>query len=74
MRIPITKPVFGPEEMRAVQLPLETGWVVQGPFVKQFEEKFSAFTGVRFSAATSSCASPRPPVRARRHCMLLWQR
>jgi dTDP-4-amino-4,6-dideoxygalactose transaminase len=43
--------------MRAVQLPLESGWVVQGPFVKQFEEKFSAFTGVRFSAATSSCTT-----------------
>ena len=57
MKIPITKPVFGPEEMRAVQFPLESGWVVQGPFVKQFEEKFSDFTGARFSVATSSCTT-----------------
>ncbi len=57
MKIPITKPFFGQEEMRAVQLPLESGWVVQGPFVRRFEEKFSAFTGVRFSAATSSCTT-----------------
>jgi dTDP-4-amino-4,6-dideoxygalactose transaminase len=57
MRIPITKPVFGPEEMRAVQLPLESGWVVQGRFVKQFEETFSAFTGACFSVATSSCTT-----------------
>ncbi len=55
--IPITKPVFGEEELRAVQLPLESGWVVQGPFVKQFEEKFSAFTGAQHSAATSSCTT-----------------
>ncbi len=37
MKIPITKTVFGPEEMAAVQRPLESGWVVQGPYVKQFE-------------------------------------
>jgi perosamine synthetase len=55
--IPITKPLFGPEELRAVQLPLESGWVVQGPFVKQFEERFSAFTGAAFSVATSSCTT-----------------
>ncbi|MGQ9581652.1 MAG: DegT/DnrJ/EryC1/StrS family aminotransferase [Armatimonadota bacterium] len=57
MRIPITKPFFGVEELRAVQLPLESGWVVQGPFVREFEEKFSAFTGARFSVATSSCTT-----------------
>jgi perosamine synthetase len=55
--IPITKPLFGEEEMRAVQLPLEAGWVVQGPHVAKFEEMFSAFTGARFSAATSSCTT-----------------
>lgn len=55
--IPITKPVFGEEERRAVQLPLESGWVVQGPFVKQFEEKFSAFTGAQHSVAASSCTT-----------------
>lgn len=57
MKIPITKPFFGPEELRAIQLPLESGWVVQGPFVQQFEEKFSSFIGARFSIATSSCTT-----------------
>jgi perosamine synthetase len=57
MRIPITRPVFGPEELRAVQLPLESGWVVQGPFVQQFEEKFAMFTGSVFAVATSSCTT-----------------
>ena len=55
--IPITKPVFGPEELRAVQLPLESGWVVQGPYVEQFEQLFSGYSGARFSAATSSCTT-----------------
>lgn len=57
MSIPITKTVFGPEEMRAVQLPLESGWVVQGPYVKQFEDQFSAFTHAAHSIATSSCTT-----------------
>ncbi|HUQ86868.1 MAG TPA: DegT/DnrJ/EryC1/StrS family aminotransferase [Vicinamibacterales bacterium] len=57
MTIPITKPFFGAEEMRAVQLPLESGWVVQGPFVRDFEKRFSAFTRASFSAATSSCTT-----------------
>jgi len=56
-KIPITQPVFGPAEEAAILAPLRSGWVVQGPFVKQFEEKFSAFTGARFSVATSSCTS-----------------
>lgn len=57
MSIPITKPFFGREEMDAVQQPLATGWVVQGPFVKRFEEKFSSFTGAAHSIAASSCTT-----------------
>ena len=57
MKIPITKPFFGPEEKQAVQIPLEKGWVIQGAFVRKFEEKFSAFTGARFSIATTSCTT-----------------
>ena len=57
MTIPITKPFFGPEEREAVQRPLESGWVVQGRFVEEFEGRFSAFTGARFSVATSSCTT-----------------
>ena len=57
MNIPITKPLFGEEELRAVQLPLEGGWVVQGPYVEKFEKMFSDYTGARFSSATSSCTT-----------------
>jgi len=54
MKIPITRPVFGPDELRAVQLPLESEWVVQGPFVQEFEERFAAYVGVPHAVATSS--------------------
>ena len=57
VKVPITKPAFGPEEMQAVQRPVESGWVVQGPYVKQFEEKFAEFVGARFATATSSCTT-----------------
>lgn len=57
MKIPITKPVFGPEERAAVVKPLESGWVVQGPFVAEFEKKFSAFSGAAHAVATSSCTT-----------------
>lgn len=55
--IPITRVVFGPEEMEAVQKPLQTGWVVQGPYVKEFEEKFSRYTRAEHSIATSNCTT-----------------
>src|ERR1700676_1292271 len=57
MRIPISKPFFGPGEYKAVQKPLGAGWFVQGPFVRAFEEKFSAFTGASHSVAASSCTT-----------------
>src|SRR6187200_2033377 len=57
MKLPITRPLFGPEELRAVQLPLESEWVVQGPFVKQFEDAFAAYTGAEHAVAASSCTT-----------------
>jgi perosamine synthetase len=53
-RIPIAKPLIGEEELRAVQRPLESGWVVQGPEVRAFEEKVCAYTGAPHAVATSS--------------------
>jgi perosamine synthetase len=55
--IPISKPVFGPEELRAVQAPIESGWVVQGRYVAEFERKFGEFTGASHAAAATSCTT-----------------
>ena len=55
--IPITRPYFGEEELRAVQRPLESGWVVQGPFVAQFEADFAAYVDAPYAAAASSCTT-----------------
>jgi dTDP-4-amino-4,6-dideoxygalactose transaminase len=57
MKIPITKPVFGDTEREVILKPLETGWVVQGPFVSEFEKLFAAYTGSAFALATTSCTT-----------------
>ena len=57
MRIPITKPYFGEEERKAILEPLESGWVVQGPKVAEFERCFAEFSGSKFAIATSSCTT-----------------
>jgi dTDP-4-amino-4,6-dideoxygalactose transaminase len=54
MKIPIAKPLIGDEEVRAVTRALDSGWVVQGPAVREFEEKFAAYTGSSHAVATSS--------------------
>lgn len=57
MNIPITKTIFGDEEKQAIIKPLETGWVVQGPYVKKFQELFSEFTNTLHAHATSNCTT-----------------
>ncbi len=57
MKIPITKPYFDDEERRLVQEPLETGWVVQGPKVAQFEKLFSDYSKIPYTLATTSCTT-----------------
>lgn len=56
-KIPIARPYIGAEELAAVQKPLETGWLVQGPYVAEFERKFAEFTGAPFAVATTSCTT-----------------
>lgn len=57
MKIPITKPYFTKEEEKAVVEVLRSGWVVQGPKVKEFEERFAQFTGAKYAIATTSCTT-----------------
>ena len=56
-RLPITRPYIGEEELEAVQIPLRSGWLVQGPMVAEFERKFETFTGIGHALATSSCTT-----------------
>ena len=57
MKIPIAKTKLTVEEYNIISQPLKNGWLVQGEFVRDFENKFSEFIGVKNSIAVTSCTT-----------------
>jgi len=57
MNIPIARTSLLENEIQSVMEPLRSGWLVQGPKVREFEEKWSAFTGAKHSIAVTSCTT-----------------
>ena len=57
MKIPIARTNLTKDEISSVLEPLESGWLVQGPKVEEFENKWSKFTGAKYSIAVTSCTS-----------------
>ncbi|MET2987012.1 DegT/DnrJ/EryC1/StrS family aminotransferase [Herbaspirillum seropedicae] len=57
MNVPIARTSLTEAEIQSVLAPLSNGWLVQGPKVREFEEKWSAFTGARHSIAVTSCTT-----------------
>ena len=54
LKIPIGKPDIGPEEIRAVDETLNSGWVTQGKSVEELEKAFADYCGVRHGIAVNS--------------------
>ena len=40
MKVPIARTQLTEKEFNIIRKPLESGWVVQGPYTKLFEEKW----------------------------------
>src|SRR5688572_19129091 len=57
MKIPITKPVIDASDKEYILKPLESGWLVQGPYINEFENNFAEFTRAKHAIATSSCTT-----------------
>ena len=57
MNIPIARTSLTEAEINSVLEPLGSGWLVQGPKVREFEEKWSAFTGAEYSIAVTPCTT-----------------
>lgn len=57
INVPIARTSLTEDEIQSVLAPLRSGWLVQGPKVREFEEKWSAFTGVKHSVAVTSCTT-----------------
>lgn len=55
--IPITKAIFDDDDLAIITEPLKAGWVVQGKFVKEFEDRFAAFTAAPHAITVSSCTT-----------------
>jgi perosamine synthetase len=57
MQVPIARTQLSEDEVQSVLTPLRSGWLVQGPKVREFEEKWGAFTGAKHSIAVTSCTT-----------------
>jgi perosamine synthetase len=55
--IPISLPSMGDEEWQAVREPISSGWVTQGPKVKEFEKLFAERHQVKHALAVSNCTT-----------------
>jgi dTDP-4-amino-4,6-dideoxygalactose transaminase len=57
MNIAFTKPYFGGGEGEALTAVVESGWVSQGPRVRDFEAAFAARVGAAEAVATTNCTT-----------------
>jgi perosamine synthetase len=57
MQVAFAKPYFGGGEAEALAEVIASGWVAQGPRVREFERAFAARVGAPDAVATSSCTT-----------------
>ena len=57
MKVPIARTGLTNDEIKSVLEPLSSGWLVQGPKVREFEESWCSFTGAQHSIAVTSCTT-----------------
>jgi perosamine synthetase len=57
MEVPFARPYFRGDEGQAVAEAIASGWVSQGPRVREFEQRFAERVGAAHAIATTSCTS-----------------
>jgi dTDP-4-amino-4,6-dideoxygalactose transaminase len=55
--IPITRPYVGAEEQEAAAAAIRSGWLSQGPRVRDFERAVAGYAGAGEAVAVSSCTA-----------------
>jgi dTDP-4-amino-4,6-dideoxygalactose transaminase len=55
--IPVMRPWLGDDEAEAAAETVASGWIAQGPRVREFEEAFAAAIGAPHAVAVSSCTA-----------------
>jgi dTDP-4-amino-4,6-dideoxygalactose transaminase len=57
VEIPLLRPYFDSEEIEEIKSVLDSGWVSQGPKVKEFEDKIAEYLCVKYAIAVTNCTS-----------------
>lgn len=55
--IPLFRPSFDSEELYEIKKVLDSGWVSQGPKVKEFEDKIADYVDANYAIAVTNCTS-----------------
>lgn len=55
--IPLFRPYFDFDELEQIIDVLKSGWVSQGPKVKEFEDQVADYIGAKYAIATTNCTS-----------------
>ena len=55
--IELTKPYYNEQQLENIQQCLASGWLTQGPFVRQFESLFMQKQQANYALATTSCTT-----------------
>lgn len=55
--IQISAPVLGEDELNALRVPIETGWLTSGPKVREFEQNFANRHNVKHALAVTSATT-----------------
>lgn len=53
--IPLARPLLGRQETQAVGQVIRSGWLIEGPRVREFEGRFAAYVGAKHAVAVSNC-------------------
>lgn len=56
-QIPLMRPWLEEKEWEVLKDVILSGWVSQGPKVKEFEQKVAEFVGAKYAVATNACTS-----------------
>lgn len=55
--IPLCRPYFDSEELYEIKEVLDSGWVSQGPKVREFENKVADYIGAKYAIAVTNCTA-----------------